>query len=58
MEALEERKKKAHKSIKELWGEKGECSSWENDRYADRRGHVAGVDWPNWHLWPSCHIPT
>ena len=25
---------------------------------AGARGHVAEVDWPNWHFWPSCHIPA
>lgn len=31
---------------------------WENDEELGIRRHVAEGDWPNWHFWPSCHIPA
>ncbi len=47
----------AWKSIKGQRGEEGGSCYWENDGETGMRGRVV-VDWPNWHFWPSCHIPA
>lgn len=48
----------AWKSIKGQWGEDGGSSCWESDGEEGIGEQVAEVDWPNWHFWPSCHIPA
>lgn len=48
----------AWKSIKGQWGDGGGGCCWGNHGELGIRGHIAEVDWPNWHFWPSCHIPA